>query len=107
MAPEASAGCASRRSGRYDLAYRLGGEEFLVLIPGADAEQTAALAERLRQAIDKQDYAGHDVTMTFGVSATEGGEPFDYETYFERADAALYEAKRSGRNRVHAAGATA
>jgi diguanylate cyclase (GGDEF)-like protein len=84
----------------FDLAYRLGGEEFLVLIPGADAAQTAALAERLRAAIDEQDYAGSEVTMTFGVSATGGGEPFDYETHFERADAALYEAKRAGRNRV-------
>jgi diguanylate cyclase (GGDEF)-like protein len=90
----------------FDLAYRLGGEEFLVLIPGADAEQTAALAERLREAIDTQDYAGRHVTMTFGVSATGGGEAFDYETHFERADAALYEAKRAGRNCVHAAGGT-
>jgi diguanylate cyclase (GGDEF)-like protein len=88
----------------FDLAYRLGGEEFLILIPGADPEQTADLAERLREAIDEQDYAGRDVTMTFGVSATVGGEPFDYETHFGRADAALYEAKRAGRNRVVAAG---
>jgi diguanylate cyclase (GGDEF)-like protein len=91
----------------FDLAYRLGGEEFLILIPGAGAEQTTALAERIRRAIDDQDYAGQDVTMTFGVSATASGEPFDYETHFDRADGALYGAKRAGRNRVHAAGTTA
>ena len=84
----------------FDLAYRLGGEEFLVLIPGADTEAATALAERLRAAVAAQAYAGRDVTMTFGVSATEGNEAFDYEAHFERADAALYEAKRSGRNRV-------
>ena len=87
----------------FDLAYRLGGEEFLVVIPGADAQQAAGLAERLRRAIEAQPYAGREVTMTFGVSATTGSEPFDYEAHFERADAALYEAKRAGRNRVLAA----
>ena len=38
--------------------------------------------------------------MTFGVSASRRGEAFAYEAQFERADAALYEAKRAGRNRV-------
>ncbi len=84
----------------FDLAYRLGGEEFLVLIPGADAAKAATLAERLRDAIASQPFANRTVTMTFGVSATEPGEDFDYEKHFERADAALYEAKRAGRNRV-------
>jgi diguanylate cyclase (GGDEF)-like protein len=87
----------------FDLAYRLGGEEFLILIPGADTEQATDLAERLRLAIAAQVFAGREVTMTFGVSATHGGEPFEYESHFERADAALYEAKRAGRNRVHSA----
>jgi diguanylate cyclase (GGDEF)-like protein len=84
----------------FDLAYRLGGEEFLVLIPGANAAQATDLAERLRSAIAGQAYAGREVTMTFGVSATGPGEHFDYELHFERADTALYEAKRAGRNRV-------
>ena len=88
----------------FDLAYRLGGEEFLVLIPGADTEAASALAERARAAIAAQVFAGREVTMTFGVSATDGNEPFDYEAHFQRADAALYEAKRSGRNRVLSAG---
>ncbi len=84
----------------FDLAYRLGGEEFLILLPGADSERAAALAERLRRAIAAERYAGREVTMTFGVSATADDEPFDYESHFERADAALYEAKRAGRDRV-------
>jgi diguanylate cyclase (GGDEF)-like protein len=84
----------------FDLVYRLGGEEFLVLIPGADSAETAAIAESLRRTIAAQPFAGREVTMTFGVSATERGQGFEYEPQFERADAALYEAKRSGRNRV-------
>ncbi len=87
----------------FDLAYRLGGEEFLVLIPGADTEQASAIAEELRQSIAAQPFSGREVTMTFGVSATDRAQTFAYETQFELADSALYEAKRAGRNRVLAA----
>lgn len=85
----------------FDLAYRLGGEEFLVLLPGADIQQTTAMAERLCQDIAAQIVLGDlHVTMSFGVSASENGTTFDYPSVFAQADAALYEAKRSGRNRV-------
>ena len=85
----------------FDLAYRLGGEEFLVLLPGSDLEQSAQLAERLREAVASNDVAGGvDITMSFGVGASHNGEPFDYAEVFKMADAALYRAKRSGRDRV-------
>ncbi|MBX5468350.1 MAG: GGDEF domain-containing protein [Thermoleophilaceae bacterium] len=88
----------------FDLVYRLGGEEFLVLLPGSGPEQTRALAERLREAIESTPLrGGHRVTMSFGVSGSRAGEPFDYETELALADAALYEAKRAGRNAVRAA----
>ena len=87
----------------FDLAYRLGGEEFLVLLPGADREQAAGLAEQLREVIAAEPRAGRAVTMSFGTSATAPGERFDYERAFRQADAALYEAKRGGRDRVVAA----
>jgi diguanylate cyclase (GGDEF)-like protein len=84
----------------FDLAYRIGGEEFLVLLPGADAERSRELAEDLRVAVSAGPQAGHPVTMSFGIAASQAGEPFEYERVFAAADAALYDAKQSGRNRV-------
>ena len=89
----------------FDLAYRLGGEEFLVLVPGAEIDQATAIAEQLREAIERETVAaGLEVTMSFGVSASSEGVAFDYGTVFAEADQALYEAKSGGRNRVCAAG---
>jgi diguanylate cyclase (GGDEF)-like protein len=87
----------------YDLAYRLGGEEFLVVLPGGDAAKGAVVAESLRAAIADEPIAGLLVTMSFGVSASPPGD-FDYDKVFAEADIALYRAKREGRNRVRVAG---
>ena len=89
----------------YDLAYRLGGEEFVVLVLGAHAGSAAELAERLRAAVERETPSGIRVTMSFGVAATRRGDDFRWADLFARADAALYEAKAAGRNRVHLAGA--
>lgn len=80
---------------------RVGGEEFTALLPGFTMEQACDLAEQMRIAI-----AGHgfpppvnrQVTASFGVSWSAHGRSFEHA--YGRADAALYEAKRSGRNRV-------
>jgi diguanylate cyclase (GGDEF)-like protein len=85
----------------FDLVYRLGGEEFLVLLPGSDVEQAHRNAERLRVAVaDASVVAGVQLTMSFGVSASKRGSEFDYDEVFAVADAALYEAKRGGRDQV-------
>ena len=85
----------------FDLAYRLGGEEFLVVLPGADASQAERLAERLRESIaGSTSAATSGSTMSFGVSASPRGEQFDYQDVFGEADMALFEAKRAGRDRV-------
>jgi diguanylate cyclase (GGDEF)-like protein len=85
----------------FDLAYRLGGEEFLILVPGSDLTGTLELAERLRTGISSTPVGnGLAVTMSVGVSASGRHEPFDYESLFAEADAALYRAKRTGRDRV-------
>lgn len=83
----------------YDLAYRIGGEEFVVLLPGASAEAAAAVAEEIRAAIADHPVAGLLITMSFGVSASEPGR-FDYQRVFAEADQALYRSKHDGRDRV-------
>ena len=85
----------------FDLAYRLGGEEFLVLLPGAVPEDALALAERLREAIAAEPAAGVEVTRSFGVAGTREGA-FDSSAMLAEADAALYKAKARGRDRVEA-----
>jgi diguanylate cyclase (GGDEF)-like protein len=85
----------------FDLAYRLGGEEFVILVPGSDLAHTAELAERLRERVCASPVGeGVRVTMSLGVGASQQGERFNYASVFSVADAALYRAKRSGRNRV-------
>ncbi|MBI5310145.1 MAG: GGDEF domain-containing protein [Actinobacteria bacterium] len=84
----------------FDLAYRIGGEEFLLLLPGADFDETLAFAHRLHRSVAAGRRGGLNVTMSFGVSCSSHGEVFDYDHVFEAADAALYAAKNSGRNRV-------
>jgi diguanylate cyclase (GGDEF)-like protein len=85
----------------FELAYRLGGEEFLVLLPGATVNQARDLAERLRRAIEGTTFTeGTGVTISLGVSGSRPGEEFDFDALYEEADEALYEAKRGGRNRV-------
>jgi diguanylate cyclase (GGDEF)-like protein len=84
----------------FDLCYRTGGEEFLVLLPGADLEQATGIAEHLRGTAAALESGGRKVTMSFGVAASAAGEPFDYDVVFAQADQALYQAKSAGRNRV-------
>ena len=85
----------------FDLCYRTGGEEFVVLLPGADVVQAMSIAEQLRKAVSGLESGGQQVTMSFGVASSAEGETFDYKTVFARADSALYQAKNAGRNRVH------
>ncbi len=90
----------------FDLAYRLGGEEFVVLLPGADARIAESAAEKLRAELAGAPCAGLLVTMSFGVSASAPGH-FDFEEVFAEADRALYEGKAAGRNCVRAAAGAA
>lgn len=84
----------------FDLAYRIGGEEFLILLPGANIDDAEEFAIELHRSLSAAPRGGHPVTLSFGVAASRYGDIFDYERIFAAADAALYRAKNSGRNRV-------
>ncbi len=87
----------------YDLAYRFGGEEFLIVLPGADLAGALEIAQTLRRAIEEAPSDGVKVTMSFGVSSC-GEAEFEFKTLLAAADRALYAAKAAGRNRVRGAG---
>jgi diguanylate cyclase (GGDEF)-like protein len=88
----------------FELLYRLGGEEFLIVLPGIHLSAGARLAERLRQSVEQSSPAGLQLTISLGVAAASG-EAAEFRTLFEAADAALYRAKQLGKNRVIAIGA--
>ena len=90
---------ASLRS--FELVYRIGGEEFLVLLPGIELREATQIAERMRCAVADARPADLELTMSAGVACTAG--ELSYDTLFKAADEALLEAKREGRNRVRAA----
>lgn len=84
-----------------DMVARYGGEEFCILLPDTDATGAATQAERLRLAVQEHRFPhGASMTASFGIAAGAGGEAFDWRDCFRRADVALYQAKREGRNRV-------
>lgn len=88
---------------RVDIAGRVGGEEFAVLLPGSDAQAALRAAERLRQEIagaSAATAAGEvAITASLGVTLLEGDDHLP-EQPLQRADRALYRAKEAGRNRV-------
>jgi diguanylate cyclase (GGDEF)-like protein len=89
-----------------DVVYRYGGEEFSILLPGADLTEAGQVAERVRAAIEEAVFEGEDrqpggrVTVSLGLAKAADDTP---ESLRHRADEALYEAKESGRNRVQIA----
>lgn len=88
-----------------DYACRQGGEEFIVVMPRTTGDIACMAAERLRRAIAASGFIipglphALDVTISIGVASTEGADDTT-ESLLKRADEALYEAKRGGRNRV-------
>ena len=83
-----------------DIAARMGGEEFNLILPGVDIEGGCIAAERIRKAIESVELEkiGH-ITASLGV-ATYPDQSDDLEELLELTDQAMYESKRNGRNRV-------
>ncbi len=102
--------CLSNYVRSVDTPFRIGGEEFVVVMPNTTLEIGERVADRLRVRVAKQPFAisvppgSIPVTVSIGLSVHDGAS-CDGETLLARADEALYDAKRSGRNRVSAAAA--
>lgn len=90
---------ATLRAG--DSIYRVGGEEILVMLPGAGHEDALEIAERLREEVRDRRPVGVSVTLSIGVAVAEPGL-VDTQEMLSRADSALYAAKAGGRDRVFA-----
>ena len=87
-----------------DLTCRLGGEEFVVVMPDTDLSYALMVAERLRQKVADAPFrvepsVSLNITVSIGIAVTEGPDDTG-KALLERADNALYRAKRDGRNRV-------
>ena len=87
-----------------DVLLRYGGEEFLVVLPGADPNALKNVGERMRQAVEESPITdqGHEIaaTVSVGLSSYEPGAQVEETELLKRADDALYVAKDTGRNRV-------
>ena len=83
----------------FELIYRLGGEEFLVVLPGVGQRRGQEIAERIRASISEMRPTGLRVTISIGV-AVAVGEEVAFDPLFKAADNALYEAKHEGGNAV-------
>ncbi|UUY05772.1 GGDEF domain-containing protein [Svornostia abyssi] len=100
----AGAAEAMRRSLRtFELLYRLGGDEFLLILPGASPREATHLAERLRDAVATAMPEGHEVTASFGV-AGGSGRGLQFGALLAEADVALYAAKAAGGDTVRTSG---
>ncbi len=90
-----------------DLAARYGGEEFCVLLPDAERDRAAAVAERIRRGVATAatEYDGRSlmVTISLGVAQYDPARDLSGKSLIDRADRALYYSKQNGRNRVTAA----
>jgi diguanylate cyclase (GGDEF)-like protein len=87
-----------------DIVARLGGEEFVTVMPGASEEQALAVAERIRSFLANEPImtpGGQSlrITTSVGLASANSGD-VDIHTVLQRADKALYEAKKTGRNRI-------
>jgi two-component system cell cycle response regulator len=89
-----------------DLLCRLGGEEFVIVMPGVNVQAAARIAERARLAIQQEQFvidpSGRMIPVTASIGLAERGDDGDASSLYRRADRALYRAKSEGRNRVSA-----
>ena len=89
---------------RQDLVCRYGGEEFVIILPDTDLEAAFSVAEKLRKRVAVEEFIFKDqkiaVRISIGVAGAKEHDPKDKDDFVDIADAGLYKAKNTGRNRV-------
>ena len=81
---------------------RWGGEEIVLLLPGLAKAKALVVVEKLRKKIEQLTFSDPELTVTasFGVTIVASSDTLSLDSALRKADEALYEAKRSGRNQV-------
>jgi diguanylate cyclase (GGDEF)-like protein len=94
----------NRRVRRTDICGRYGGEELCLWLPSTNTEGSLKVAEDVRAAVENMEFSSDKgsfkITVSIGVASADGTEPLSFEDVVKRADEALYNSKRAGRNRV-------
>jgi diguanylate cyclase (GGDEF)-like protein len=88
---------------KMDTAYRYGGEEFTIILPGTHGEEARTVAERLRSAVAVEDFTdgrNADLRITISIGVTQYRLEEKITSFVQRADQAMYRSKQAGRDRV-------
>ncbi len=88
---------------KMDTAYRYGGEEFTIILPGTHGEEARTVAERLRTAVATEDFTdgrNPDLIITISIGVTQYRQEEAISSFVQRADQAMYQSKQAGRNMV-------
>lgn len=88
---------------KMDTAYRYGGEEFTIILPGTPGEEAKTVGERLRTSVEADNFGGSAPSgsrITISVGVTQYCYPEPISSFVQRADQAMYQSKQTGRNKV-------
>ncbi len=94
--------CLQEQIRQSDIIARMGGEEFLIVLPQTSLRNASRVAEKVRAAVERADLEGVKITISIGVGEFRESEQF--ESLYHRIDEALYRAKKGGRNRYEVSG---
>ncbi len=89
-----------RKTRNEDLAARIGGDEFMILLPETNINEAINIADRIKRCVANIDILSDNISNTISIGAAELNRDDDVESFLKRADDSLYKAKENGRDRV-------